>query len=638
MHPITNPRIRLTGSKSEAYKRKEKSAQTSALQVHHAQCMAGYIKEVFLIGELLGEGVEPAWKLGGNISKDITSNKWTIFQEYFMHNWSNFAERNSHDSFWLDNHPAFHAYDYGANIPIEVTDSLEVLAEEIRTSVTDDSDSSESEVDMQNQENQYTQRPPAVTRGHEMDNILQDLYSGGLQELLTELGQKYILDYIGHISYALAVNINCLDSKSPDPDNQLSYCMLADRNIIAREYQNTRDMTFYPMAFHPAYGNFSSPKPPRFLSHILDTASENMRYENDGADVLSYGYFQGYSNIKRAIRHAPDDLLVTKGIATAALALPDSEAKSSAWIRKKQQRFLLQLQGDDSSDGIDISKPFARERQRLKSAIEEDEFAFRMEQIISLDVHALVHSRRNFQTILRPIFQLMRFYLKEVDQYTHILRCFRPAVFPGIMCSFSRVFELAMDEMYRRYTVQGSKGLEVGCAEGVAALDRLGNYCFTGAPTALMPSVLKPLGTMDSIQNGAWPYICSDMLDLQQRDSAIDVFRWPRATDGRPIFMQLSSLAFHFGLEVAASRHTLLWFRDLGAQSIRGVTGAIRFLDDLFQKLWMPQTVIFISRQIFRRIAEYSGATSSREELKILEQERLTIEAWSGLKNPFTWR
>jgi hypothetical protein len=38
--------------------------------------------------------------------------------------------------------------------------------------------------------------------------------------------------------------------------------------------------------------------------------------------VLSRDYFQGYSNIKRSIRRNPEDLLVTQGIATAALTLP----------------------------------------------------------------------------------------------------------------------------------------------------------------------------------------------------------------------------------------------------------------------------------------------------------------------------
>jgi hypothetical protein len=89
-------------------------------------------------------------------------------------------------------------------------------------------------------------------------------------------------------------------------------------------------VTFYPLANHHAYGNFASGRPPAFLDNVLTILRDNLSFENDGADVLYAGYFQGYSNIKRAIRHAPDDLLASKGIATAAMALSDQDARQSA--------------------------------------------------------------------------------------------------------------------------------------------------------------------------------------------------------------------------------------------------------------------------------------------------------------------
>lgn len=46
----------------------------------------------------------------------------------------------------------------------------------------------------------------------------------------------------------------------------------------------------------------------------------------------------------------------------------------------------------------------------------------------------------------------------------------------------------------------------------------------------------------------------------------------------------------------------------------------------------------FVSRQKLRPIAERSGATSSREELERIEQERLAIKTWSESEDPFTWR
>lgn len=35
-----------------------------------------------------------------------------------------FLDRYSYDSFWADNEPCFHAYDYGANVAIEVTEDM----------------------------------------------------------------------------------------------------------------------------------------------------------------------------------------------------------------------------------------------------------------------------------------------------------------------------------------------------------------------------------------------------------------------------------------------------------------------------------------------------------------------------------
>lgn len=53
--------------------------QGATLRSHHAQALASYIKDIFLSGELLGERVEPSWKLDGPLSQVITSNKGTAF-------------------------------------------------------------------------------------------------------------------------------------------------------------------------------------------------------------------------------------------------------------------------------------------------------------------------------------------------------------------------------------------------------------------------------------------------------------------------------------------------------------------------------------------------------------------------------
>lgn len=117
-------------------------------------------------------------------------------------------------------------------------------------------------------------------------------YTKGLYKLRTELELKYRLENISSISYALAVSLNCLDGVSPDPDSKLAFCLLADRNKVLQEFGGPREFTFYALAFHPAYSNFSSPRPPSFLvDNVLAIIRDNISFQNDGADVLSCGYF-----------------------------------------------------------------------------------------------------------------------------------------------------------------------------------------------------------------------------------------------------------------------------------------------------------------------------------------------------------
>ena len=535
MHPILGPTAKPLPSRREQLKKQAKPSHPSRLQHHHAQVLFSYIKEVFLSSELLGERVEPSWSLGSPLHQKLTSNKWTAFQNQFMGRWPRHVERHSYDNFWVQNQPVFHAYDYGANIKIEVSNRVQALSRETRLRPDKDSDDDsesgsndeDSDDDSESGSDDGDRGPSADERGGHRtaeggldDGELQDpqdendwvidadplngLYSYGLQQLLTELDQKYELNNISSISYALAVDLHCLHPNSVDPEQSTALCLLADRNIVRLEYESSSAMTFYPMAFHPAYGNFTSDGPPRFLrDHVLSVMEDNMSFQNDGADILSCKHFQAYSNIKRMIRYNPKDLLVTQGIATAALTLPKSVASSStrtsASAKAKQQRLLQQLQGDATPNDPDASRPFARERQRIQKAVADDEFAFRMEQIISINVAQLIPRQRNLQTVLQPIFQLMRFYLQETQQYIPLLRCFRPTIFPQILGTFARVFELATDEMLKRFRAQGCKGLGIALVEGVAALDQLGHHCFTGVPKVLLSLVLRPLKTIDSL-------------------------------------------------------------------------------------------------------------------------------------------
>ncbi|EEU33428.1 uncharacterized protein NECHADRAFT_89529 [Fusarium vanettenii 77-13-4] len=188
----------------------------------------------------------------------------------------------------------------------------------------------------------------------------------------------------------------------------------------------------------------------------------------------------GYSNLKRSIRHRPDDLLASHGLATAALTIPSTEAQRTARLRDKQQRLLAQVRGQLTPKNPSASTPFAREQQRVEAALQANEFALRFEQVISIDAPRLMRQRRNFNTMLQPIFQLMRLFLKEKQLYAGILRRFPPEIFPGILVAFAKVLEAAIAKIDRHFREGGSKGLGMALSEGIVALDQLGNFYFTG--------------------------------------------------------------------------------------------------------------------------------------------------------------
>jgi hypothetical protein len=145
MHPIAGYVTELPPSKSEQRRRMKRSARSSALLHHHAECLASQITTVFNNPDLLGEGVEPAWKLGSNRFTKITSGKWMRFQEIFMSEWANFVSQHTSDPFWRENEPAFHAYDFGANIEIIIRDEDKIETE--RPIRDDDEYGSESDTD-----------------------------------------------------------------------------------------------------------------------------------------------------------------------------------------------------------------------------------------------------------------------------------------------------------------------------------------------------------------------------------------------------------------------------------------------------------------------------------------------------------
>ncbi|KAK1837618.1 hypothetical protein CCHR01_19760 [Colletotrichum chrysophilum] len=577
-----------------------------------------------------------------------------------MNGWAAWvSSKQDADSYWRRHEPAFHAYDYGANLEIKVGEEIFNLPRETHAFRESDSeaDVSQAEEDgdvvaennvqaslnsliLNNSDSESSAGPAAQEEDSHPHNANNQTYqqilreSDKLHELVTELDSRFSLDNTAAISYALAV---CIHSQS---DGAQTRCLLADRNMVAREFPGSRNYTFYPQAFHPRYGNFSSSRPPAFLDSLYTAMRGNMSDCNDGADVLSFGYFQGYSNIKRSVRHSPNALLATKGYATAALTAPTSHASTSSHTRDKREAMLRRIRGQLTPGSPEQSKPFARERQKLETAIEQEELAYRMEQVVSLNIRHMSRTERTFAAVIRPIFQLIRFFCAEHESYIHLFRSIPPKVFPGVMCAYSRLFELALGEMERRYVCGGERGLGLAHSEAVAVLDRLGGYAFTGHERHLPTTVLRPLGTLDSLRSGAWPYINPAVLGLDSSatSSAIMNMRlWPRsAKTGRLVLLHVNELRYHYGDSTATHRETEIWFDQLGEDAFRSPSAMTSFVTELLREMWIPQTKLFVASQLRRKLQEGTEPASTPITSHQIAACRSAIDAWEAAPDAFT--
>ena len=51
---------------------------------------------------------------------------------------------------------------------------------------------------------------------------------------------------------------------------------------------------------------------------------------------------------------------------------------------------------------------------------------------------------------------------------------------------------------------------------------------------------------------------------------------------------------------VGTSRHTHIWFQELGARWIDGPSGITCLFEDLFEDLWLPEMVSFVKEHLER--------------------------------------
>ncbi|KAL3292277.1 hypothetical protein RB213_011920 [Colletotrichum asianum] len=622
MYPVTGEMSELLSSTADARRRREQAGEKSGMLMPLACELASYITGVFQSPALLSEGIQRSWRPSGQESQQISSNQWMAFQEAFIEGWAAWSGRHS----GATHEPAFYAYDYRANIEIEVSEELYDLPRERHCAMDDSEDEEDGEetgggqVDDNDDDETLQLEELSVAddgpRRAEVEGVAgahgctrssrgginharyQRIFDecDGLQKLVSELETWFQLENITAILYALAV---CINSDRTTEANRLeTHCLLADRNMLAREFASTCNYTFYPQAFHPVYRNVSSNCPPIFLNLLFAAMKGNMSDQNEGADVLSFGYFQGYSNIKRSVRHSPHDLLATKGYATGALTVPTLDTGATSAAREKRERLLRIIRGPNES------KPFARERQQIDVAVEAKEVAFQLKQVMSLDVRRMTGAERTFKTVIRPIFQIIRFFLVEHKSFVHIFRSLPLKIFPRIMCAYLQLFELVLNEIERQFVLGGEQGLNLARSEAVAVVDRLGGR---GQPQ-------RP-----RLRRGRHQH--RPVAPLRQDRAA-----YASARLGTTPLLQRPSCI------LSGECHLL------GEHAFASKTAVAAFAEELVHKLWVPQTRTFIMQQLRRRLHEGGGDPGRPITMENIASCETTMAAWEAAPDAFTWK
>ncbi|CAI0654125.1 unnamed protein product [Colletotrichum noveboracense] len=348
MHPISSEVTKLPRLAADGRRRREQAGEKSGMSTTQAQKLAAYITGVFRSAELLSEGTARPPKLApttetpssGSISQPFIPTT-TLYhlphKRHYSHNDNN-KEEDNRDS-------------RGRGSKDKTQHGIEGLF------IDNESNSSQPADSTANNK----------TNAASYSQILRE--SNRLQKLMQELHSCFRLKNITAVSYALTIYINSKLEARPQ-------YLLINCNIIAREYLSSCNFTFYPQAFHPVYRNISSSQPPVFLNLLFAAIKGNMSDWNEGANVLSFSYFQSYSNTKRSMRHSLNNLLATKGYATAALMVLTLDVYATAASRDKREQLLRIICSQGTPESLEKLRPFARKRLQIEVAINSSKVAY----------------------------------------------------------------------------------------------------------------------------------------------------------------------------------------------------------------------------------------------------------------------
>ncbi|KAG6108616.1 hypothetical protein E4U13_006378 [Claviceps humidiphila] len=597
---------------AEPGSRRTETVERSTIRSDRAQALSMFVNELLSQPDL-SKHVQ---------NGTVSLRHWHLVQWQFMNQWQNFVKRHAHDKFWGENNPAFHVLDHGEDTKLEPHHDLSSLPMEVpydHNRVRDpgyiDESSDDEAIQLEPQG-----RPSTPPGGRE-----EKLYTEDLNALKSKL-LIYDLAHVDRVSYTVSAIIHCVRPPKPEDatEDKVPVCLLADRSKIRATCSNSA-AEFHSLGFHPWYGNFVASNPPDFIAPLFTIMKSNMAVQNDGEDVLHFEAFRGYAHVFEV---AVQDKL-TQGRATAALTLsPAVRRCSSASVVEKHCNLNEQPPSTHLEEVL----------QSIQTSIDKRESGYRMDQVVTVKVSDLLTDHRKSETILRPLFQFMRFFTNEPKRYCKIMRAFEFSQFPEILGGFAKFFGTLFLEIEKRDTANSeTSGLSPALCEGTALLSRLAEFCFTGDPTVLGHSVIQSLETVPSIQKFGWPFYSKNLLNLRDGGEEINLKKWPTISNlledspKLPILLHVADLGFHFGSRVAAHQYYDLLIRKWGYPV------NIQFLEKALRDIWIPEMVAAVARSLRFELNRASRqGTLSHAEKQDAETISSTLLSWEAEKEPFT--
>jgi len=167
---------------------------------------------------------------------------------------------------------------------------------------------------------------------------------------------------------------------------------IADTNKLRAQFLQGQEsmVDIYPIAFSPRVCSFQARLPPKCYLSCVKTIERQLRNENYGQNVLTFGEFQGYTTQKQGARNNLKNLHLGQSTLTAAYCL--SASSSTAPHKRKK---------NNSMKSVEQGEPWSQIIQGVDKAIENGRIRFRFEPIVSIDWQSLKRRNQSFEYIVQ---------------------------------------------------------------------------------------------------------------------------------------------------------------------------------------------------------------------------------------------